>query len=398
MAAFTRWVVPLVAAAVLLGGGWALRAARREEAPAGSRGGARAPVAVEAAAVEQGSIEQRRELSGTLEATAEIVVASKVGGRLDRITVDLGDPVRPGQVVAELDDEELAQAQAQAKADLAVAQARKVATNNALAIAERNLDRVTGLRGRGIVTEEELDAVEATKLQADAEVAVATSEITRARAALRGAEVRKGYTQVIVDWSDDTHERVVAARHVDDGTMVAANTPLLSVVGLDPLVVAVYVTEQDYARLHAGQAVALATDAYPGEEFTGHVARIAPVFAPESRQARVELEVPNPDGRLRPGMYVRARVVLARVQAAAIVPRAALVPQEAGHAVYVVAKGGTARLVPVTVGVSDGERVQVDGLEGVEQVITLGQARLHDGAAIVLPEPDPEAEAEAASS
>jgi RND family efflux transporter MFP subunit len=179
--------------------------------------------------------------------------------------------------------------------------------------------------------------------------------------------------------------------------MVAANTPLLSVVGLDPLVVAVYVTEQDYARLHAGQAVALATDAYPGEEFTGHVARIAPVFAPESRQARVELEVPNPDGRLRPGMYVRARVVLARIQAAAIVPRAALVPQEAGHAVYVVA-GGTARLVPVTVGVSDGERVQVDGLDGIEQVITLGQARLHDGAEIVLPEPDPEAEAEGAAS
>lgn len=392
MAAFTRWVVPLVAASVLLGGGWALRAARQEEqAPAGSSG-ARGPVAVEAVRVEQGAIEQRRELSGTLEATAEIVVAPKVGGRLNRITVDLGDPVRRGQVVAELDDEELAQAQAQAKADLAVAQARKVAADNALAIAERNLERVAGLRGRGIVTEEELDAVEATKLQADADLAVATSEITRARAALRGAEVRKGYTQVIVDWADGTHERVVAARHVDDGTMVAANTPLLSVVGLDPLVVAVYVTEQDYARLHAGQAVALATDAYPGEEFTGHVARIAPVFAPESRQARVELEVPNPDGRLRPGMYVRAKVVLARLHAAAIVPRSALVPQEAGHAVYVVAEGGTARLVPVTVGVSDGERVQVDGLEGTEQVITLGQARLHDGAAIVLPEPDPEAE------
>jgi RND family efflux transporter MFP subunit len=399
MAAFTRWLVPLVAAGVLLGGGWALRAARQEEAaPAGSSG-TRGPVAVEAVAVEHGAIEQRRELSGTLEATAEIVVAPKVGGRLDRITVDLGDAVRPGQVVAELDDEELAQAQAQTKADLAVAQARKVAADNALAIAERNHHRVAGLRARGIVTEEELDAVEAAKLQADADLAVAASEITRARAALRGAEVRKGYTQVIVDWSDGTHERVVAARHVDDGTMVAANTPLLSVVGLDPLVVAVYVTEQDYARLRAGQAVALATDAYPGEEFTGHVARIAPVFAPESRQARVELEVPNPDGRLRPGMYVRARVVLARIEAAAIVPRAALVPQEAGHAVYVVA-GGIARLVPVTVGVSDGERVQVDGLEGIEQVITLGQARLHDGAEIVLPEPEAELEpgAEGAAS
>lgn len=387
MPSFTRWAIPLVTVTVLLGGGWALRASREEaKAPAGP-GGARGPVAVEAAVVEHGPIEQRRELTGTLEATTEIVVAPKVGGRLDRITVDLGDPVRRGQVVAELDDDELAQAQAQAKADLAVAQARKVAADNALAIAERNLDRVAGLRRRGIATEEELDATRAAKLQAEAEVAVASSEVTRAKAALRGAEVRKGYTQVSVDWSDDARARVVAARHVDDGTMVAANTPLLSVVGLDPLVVVVHVTEQDYGRLHAGQAVSLVTDAYPDEEFTGHVARIAPVFAPESRQARVELEVPNPEGRLRPGMFVRARVVLARVEAAAIVPRAALVPQEAGHAVYVVADdGATVRLVPVTVGVSDGERVQVDGLSGSARVVTLGQAQLHDGAAIVLPQ------------
>ena len=191
-----------------------------------------------------------------------------------------------------------------------------------------------------------------------------------------------------MDWTDGAEARVVAERHVDDGTMVAANTPLLSVVGLDPLVVAVHVTEQDYGRLHTGQAVSLVTDAYPGEEFSGHVARIAPVFAPESRQARVELEVPNPDGRLRPGMFVRARVVLARVEAAAIVPRAALVSQGDGHAVYVISDGDgdTARLQPVTVGVSDGERVQVDGLEGSARVITLGQAQLHDGAAIVLPE------------
>lgn len=386
MPSFSRWAIPLVATAVLLGGGWALRVARQDEAPAGPGSGARGPVAVEAVAVEHGPIEQRRELTGTLEATAEIVVAPKVGGRLDRITVDLGDPVRRGQVVAELDDEELEQAQAQAKADLAVAQARKLAADNALEIAERNLERVAGLRQRGIVTEEELDATRATKLQAEAEVAVASSEITRAKAALRGAEVRKAYTQVSVDWTDGAETRVVAERLVDDGTMVAANTPLLSVVGLDPLVVAVHVTEQDYGRLRMGLPVSLITDAYPGEEFTGHVARIAPVFAPESRQARVELEVPNPEGRLRPGMFVRARVVLARVEAAAIVPRAALVSQGDGHAVYVVSDDDTARLQPVTVGVSDGERVQVDGLPGSARVITLGQARLHDGAAIVLPE------------
>jgi RND family efflux transporter MFP subunit len=386
MPSFTRWAIPLVAATVLVGGGWALRQARQGQSAPAKAGGARGPVAVEAVAVVQGPIEQRRELTGTLEATAEIVVAPKVGGRVHRITVALGDPVQRGQVVAELDDEELEQAQAQAKADLAVARARKVAADHALAIAARTHERVTGLRRRNIASDEELDATGAAKLQAEADVAVATSEITRARAALRGAEVRKRYTQVVVDWVGGAHQRVVAERLVDEGTMVAANTPLLSVVGLDPLVVAVHVTEQDYGHLREGLPVTVFADAYPGEEFGGHVARIAPVFAPQSRQARVELEVPNPKGRLRPGMFVRVRVVLARVEAAAIVPRDALVEQANGHAVYVVEGDGTARLRPVTVGVSDGERVQVDGVSPPAQVVTLGQAQLHDGAAVVRPE------------
>lgn len=389
MPSVLRWALPLVAAAALLGGGWALRASRQDggSASAGA-GGSAAPVAVEAAPVERGPIEQRRALTGTLEATAEIVVAAKVGGRLDRITVDLGDPVQRGQVVAELDDDELVQGRAQAKADLAVAQARKVAADNALQIAERNLARVEGLRRRGIASEQELDTTRAAKLQAEAERAVAASEVTRAKAALRGAEVRKGYTRVSVDWSDGAAQRVVAARHVDEGTMVAANTPLLSVVGLDPLVVAVYVTEQDYGRLHVDQPITLQTDAYPGEEFSGHVARIAPVFATESRQARVELQVENPQGRLRPGMFVRVRVVLAREDDAALVPREALVPHGDGQAVFVLSDdGATVRLQSVTTGLDDGQRVQVHGVEPPARVVTLGQSLLHDGAEVVLSTP-----------
>ncbi|MCX4247138.1 efflux RND transporter periplasmic adaptor subunit [Paraliomyxa miuraensis] len=380
-----RWAIPLLAAAALLGGGWALREAHRGEAGAATGGGTRGAVAVEVAEVTRGALEQRRELTGTLEATAEIVVAPKVGGRLDRITVDLGDPVTRGQVVAELDDEELTQAQAQAKADLAVAQARKVAADNALKIASRNLERVDGLRRRGIASEQELDTTRAAKLQADAEVAVAASEVTRAKAALRGAEVRKGYTRVSVDWTDGPQQRVVAARHVDDGTMVAANSPLLSVVGLDPLVVAVHVTEQDYGRLRVDQPITLRTDAHPGEEFSGHVARIAPVFARESRQARVELEVDNPDGRLRPGMFVHVRVVLAQLEDAITVPREAVVSHDDGSAVFVLADDGqTVRLQPVTPGVDDGERVAVEGVAPGARVVTLGQQLLHDGALVVI--------------
>lgn len=383
MRSTTRWVLLFVVTAAFAGG-WVLRTTWQQEAPPAPGGGAAGPVAVEVALVERGPIEQRLELTGTLEATARIDVAAKVGGRLERITVDLGDAVERGQVVAQLDDAELTQARAQAQADLGVARARKVAADNAEQIAERNLDRVEGLRRRNIASEQELDTTRTALLQAQAEVAVATSEITRAKAALRGAEVREGYTRVSVDWSDGPPRRVVAARHVDDGAMVAANTPLVSIVALDPLVVAVHVTEQDYGQLRVDQPIALATDAYPGETFAGRVARIAPVFAEESRQARVELEVQNPDGRLRPGMFVRVWVVLARVEEATIVPREALVAHEEGHAVYVVSDDGQhAQLRAVTVGLDQGERVQVQGVALPAHVVTLGQSRLHDGASIV---------------
>ncbi len=402
-------IVTLTTVALVVGGGWFFaQRSPRADAPAAGTGSA-APVAVEVVAVTRDALEERREFAGTLEAKREIVVAAKIGGRLERVSVELGDRVTRGQVIAELDDAELAEAEAQARANLGVARARKLAADNALQIATRNLERVEKLRRRGVIAEEEFDRTRAAKLQAEAAVAVAVSEVTRAQAAKRAAELREAYARVRVDWSEDDADagepdaapesatatvRVVAARHVDDGALVAANTPLITVVALDPLIVAVHVTEQDYARLRPGLPVRLETDAYPGEWFSGQVARIAPVFAERSRRARVELEVQNPDARLRPGMFARVQAAFTRVDDATVVPRAAIVndPQR-GAAVFVVDEDGPrARLQPVTLGVSAGERVQVEGVEPPARVVTLGQSLLRDGARITLAETTAEAE------
>jgi multidrug efflux pump subunit AcrA (membrane-fusion protein) len=96
---------------------------------------------------------------------------------------------------------------------------------------------------------------------------------------------------------------VVAERMVDEGSMVAANAPIVTVVDLDPVVVVVFVTEVDYGLLSPGVEVSVTTDAYPDDRFVGTISRIAPVFRTESRQARVEITVANADGRLKPGMF-----------------------------------------------------------------------------------------------
>jgi RND family efflux transporter MFP subunit len=352
------------------------------------------PVPVEVAAIEQGPIERRREFTGSLEASAEFTVAPKVAGRIERITVDLADEVRRGQVVAELDDAELQQAQAQTQANLVVARAQAGAADKAVEIARRSFDRVSGLRRRDIASEQELDVARSVKAEAEADLEVAQAEVVRAKAAHRAAQIRSDYAQVTADWSDgdgdDNQARVVAERFADEGTTLAANAPLLTIVDLDPVVVVVHVTEADYAELAPGIPVSVRTDAFSGETFSGEISRVAPVFRATSRQARVEMTVANADGRLKPGMFVRARAVLERAEDATIVPAAALVEREGSTVVFTLNADGTSvEMREVEVGIREGERVAVTGKDGraiTGRVVTLGQQQLVDGTAIVIPE------------
>lgn len=389
MARAKTWGVLAAALLVLVGGGVALRLwVFADDEAAGSRDSG--PVPVEVAAVEVGAIERSREFTGTLEASAEFTVAPKVGGRVQKVHVDLADVVERGAVVAELDDEELAQDVAQARAELAVAQARVRAADKLVEVARRNFQRVEGLSQRDISSAQELDGARSEKAEAEAGLEVARAEVTRARANLKAAEIRRGYTQVRADWESGDDTRLVAARLADEGTMIAANQALLRIVDLDPLTVVVFATEVDYAQLEPGMAVRLRTDAFPGESFPGEISRIAPVFRSETRQARVEMRAPNGDGRLKPGMFVRAEVELETLADATIVPASAVVERGGEAVVFEVDQSGErVRMRPVELRLRSGDRAAVAVREGEAlrgPVVTLGQQQLVDGDAIVIPE------------
>src|SRR5690606_20646807 len=163
-------------ATTLIAGGVALRVfVFADDGPGSAADGG--PVPVEVAAVEHGPIERRRELTGSLEASAEFIVAPKVAGRVVRVAVDLADTVTRGQVVAELDDQELQQAEAQARANLAVARAQASAAEKAATIARRNFDRASGLHGRNIASEQELDVARSEKAEAEGDLEVARAEV-----------------------------------------------------------------------------------------------------------------------------------------------------------------------------------------------------------------------------
>jgi multidrug efflux pump subunit AcrA (membrane-fusion protein) len=135
------------------------------------------------------------------------------------------------------------------------------------------------------------------------------------------------------------------------------------------------------------QAVDLTTDAWPGEIFPARIRRIAPVFQEQSRQARVEIQAPNANHRLKPGMFLRATVTLERHEQAHIVPESALTRRGNITGVFVVDPATrTVRWREVVAGIRDGDRVEVTG-EGIEgQVVRLGQQLLEDGSQVLLPE------------
>lgn len=353
------------------------------------RGGDRiAPVAV--VPIERGVIRDVRTFSGTVEPLAEFVAAPKVAGRVKRLTVQLGDAVTQGQVVAELDDDEFVQAVAQAEAELAVAQANLVEAKAAMEIAQREYGRIQTLAARGVASESQLDQVEAERQTRTAAVQVAEAQVRRAEASAETARIRQGYTRITAQWPGDDPQRFVAERYVDAGYTVAANAPLVKVVSLDPLIAVVFVTEKDYARLTLGQHATLMTDAWPGERFDATVTRLSPVFEQVSRQARVELLVGNKEHKLKPGMFVRAAIDLAEATDAAIVPAEALVRREGQTGVFVVtADRRQARWVEVREGLREGERVQVIGEGLTGEVVTLGQQLLKDGGAIRIPQREP---------
>ena len=385
------WLALLVGVAGILI--WAVYSRLIEGSGAGTGrrgGGASPPAAVEVAPIERGSISLRRTFSGALESKASLMVAPKVSGRVEQLHADIGDPVRRGRVVAELDNDEYVQAVAGARADLAVARANLAEAKSALEIASRELDRKQTLRRQQVISASELDAAQAVHLEKRARVEVAEAEVIKAEATSKTAEIRLGYTTVTADWTGGGDERVVAERFVDDGELVAANAPLMAIVALDPVTAVFFVAERDYVHLRIGQPATLTTDAYPADRFTGEIARIAPVFKESTRQARVELEVANPDARLKPGMFIRATVVLDRADDAVLVPDSALTTRRDETGVFVVTDDGQ-RVAwrPVRAGIRDGGRVQVTGEGLTGRVVTLGQQLVDDGSTIVIPDEAP---------
>lgn len=352
-------------------------------------GGPRQPsVAVEIQPVETGLIRDVGQFSGTLIPKSQFVVAPKVSGKLKKLYVNIGDRVTKGQVVAQLDDEEYQQQVAQAEADLRVARANFEEARSALELARKDLERAETLHQKGILSDSQFDTTKAQFQAQEARFKVAEAQVANREAALETAKVRLSYTRIVATWESGGNVRYVGERFVDEGALLSVNTPIISIVEIQPITAVIYATDKDYFRIQTGQPVMVASSVFPEKKFHGRVVRVAPLLKETSRQARVEIDIDNEEGMLKPGMFVNVEIEFGRRENARIIPFSSLVYRGNRQGVFLAdLENRKAIFQPVKVGIIEGEKAEVIEPADISgYVVTLGQHLLQDGMNIILPE------------
>ncbi|OEU53803.1 MAG: hypothetical protein BA861_04425 [Desulfobacterales bacterium S3730MH5] len=344
------------------------------------------PVAVEVVPIKKASILQVGRFTGSLYPLSEFILAPKIAGRLEKILVNIGDTVKSGQMVAILDDDEYRQQVSQAAAEKEVAQANLQERKSTIENAKREYERAVALRKKKILSESKFDAAESEFKTQQARLKVAIAQLSQKEAALKIANVQLSYTQIKVPENNTTGCRVVGERFVDEGAMLAPNTPIVSVLDIGKLIAAIHVIERDYPKIQLELEAVLSTDAFPGRTFAGKVIRIAPFLKEKSRQARVEIEIPNAQKLLKPGMFVRVRIQFDEHENATVVPVAALVKRNGTQGLFLADfQEQKARFIPVTVGIVNSVHAEVLNPPITGSVVTMGHHLLEDGALIILP-------------
>jgi HlyD family secretion protein len=352
--------------------------------PSGFGGGggfARPPMTVELASPSRANVEQQLTVVGNLIGEQTVAVVPKAAGRLEAVYVKLGDRVARGQRIALIEDREIREQVKQADAAYEVARASIRQREADLKFAETNLERSKELFGRQLLPKQSLDDADARYQAAVAQLELGRAQLTQSQARLE--ELRINLANTIIA---SPVNGFVARRAADAGAYVSQNAPIADVVDIGLVRLVANVVEKDLRRVEQGEAARVEVDAFPGEVFTGRVARVAPVLDPATRTAQIEVEIPNPGFRLKPGMYARVSLTIESRANALTVPNNAVVSVEGQRGVFLAAENNTAAFRPVEIGIEESARIEIlKGLTERDRVVTTGAAALQDGDRIVLP-------------
>jgi membrane fusion protein (multidrug efflux system) len=319
-------------------------------------------VPVEVVAARSQQVVDRVVASGSLGPLRGVDISAQTAGTVVSLKVQLGDPVRRGQLLARV-DAQVARAQLQqAEANLRAARARASA-------AATQRDRTERLAEGGASSEVQLGVA-----RVEHEAAAAGVESAAATVALTQDALRK--TRVVAPWAG-----TIAAVHLEVGSLVGPGQPAFRLVDVSRLQLRAGVGAAAVQQLHPGQEAKVFVAGDTGRAAPGEVTHVGPEPDPRSHTYPVEIAVGGETGWLRPGMVGRVEIAVGSRPDAVVIPRAALTEGAEPH-VFVV-DGEVAHKRSVTVGQREGSFVEIEaGLRSGEQVVTLGRQHLADGTAV----------------
>jgi HlyD family secretion protein len=361
-------------------GGGAGGAGRQGGGGAGGRGGGgRGQLTVELAPAVRAEVDRELAVVGNLVGDQTVSVVPKTAGRLQEISVKLGDRVNRGQRIAKIEDQEILEQVKQAEAAFEVAKATIRQREADLDLAKTNVERSRNLFQRQLLPQQTLDDSEAKYQSAQASLDLARAQNNQSQARLD--ELRINLQNTIIT---SPVNGFVARRTADPGAFVSANAPIVDVVDIVHVRLVANIVEKDLKQIGVGDSARVEVDAYPGESFMGRIARLSPVLDPATRTAPIEVEIPNDQYRLKPGMYARVGIITESHRDALVVPTNALVDVGGTRGVYL-SVNNLAAFHPVKIGIEGNERTEIlDGLADGDRVVTTGAAGLRNGDPIVL--------------
>jgi RND family efflux transporter MFP subunit len=343
------------------------------------------------------------EVIATLAALDEVTISSEVDGAVSKILADLGDPVKTGQAMVELDREKLQYNLDQQQAAFASALAKYGGTDTKhlppieqtpdvqkaaaeLEQTRRDFARAQELQKRGLTPKQEFDDVEAQlrSKQASYDSAVQNAKNLRAFIDASEAGLNLANRQLRDSYIRSPFDGYVSKRLVSLGQLVKAQTPVMVVVRVDPLRLTGEIPEHLAPWIKVGQTVELSVDAFPDKTLTGNLSRISPSVDTQTRAFAFEALVPNNDKLLKPGSFARVHIPTTKVDDVVTVPYNSLQYRYGVNRVFVI-DGDHVSERELKIGDRIGDRVEVvSGVKSGDSIALTDVDKLADGMKVTV--------------